>query len=97
MIRRSQLEIYFEVLEIINRGTRKPTRIMYQANLSWVAMSRAFEVLLDGDFIHLKRHGKGKRYEITEKGRQALTYHLKSITGFKQSTDEISVDRSIII
>ena len=70
---------------------------MYQANLSWVAMSRAFEVLLDGDFIHLTRHGKGKRYEITEKGRQALTYHLKSITGFKQVTDELPVDRSITI
>jgi predicted transcriptional regulator len=66
---------------------------MYKANLSWVAMSRAFEVLLDGDFIHLKRHGKGKRYETTEKGRQALTYYLQSINGFKQLSDEIIVDR----
>ena len=91
MVRRSQLEVFFEVLDIINKGTQKPTRIMYRANLSWVAMSKAFEVLLDGGFIHLKRVGKGKRYEITEKGRQALTYHLKSTTELiKQSTDELT-------
>ena len=77
MVQRSQLEVFFEVLDIINKGTQIPTRIMYRANLSWVAMSKAFEVLLDGGFIHLKRVGKGKRYEITEKGRQALTYYLQ--------------------
>jgi predicted transcriptional regulator len=96
MIRRSQLEIYFEVLKIIDKGTQKPTRIMYKANLSWVAMSKAFEVLLDGEFIHLKRLGKGKRYQITEKGRQALTYHLRSITGFNLSTNEMTVNQSTV-
>ena len=64
---------------------------MYRANLSWVAMSKAFAVLLDGGFIHFKRVGKGKRYEITEKGRQALTYYLQSTTELiKQSTDELT-------
>lgn len=93
MIRRSQLEIYFAVLNIINHGMQKPTRIMYKANLSWVAMSRAFEALLDGGFIHKKRLGKAKRYEITEKGKQALTYYLQSINGFKQLSDEMIANR----
>ena len=38
MVRRSRLEIFFDVLAIIARGVSKPTRIMYKTNLSWTSM-----------------------------------------------------------
>ena len=86
MVRRSRLEIYFDVLEVINRGTEKPTRIMYKTNLSWTSLHEIFDTLLDGSFLQVDEKLKVKRYHITEKGKQALSYHLKSLEGLIEPT-----------
>lgn len=81
MVRRSRLEIYFNILEVIGRGVTKPTRIMYKTNLSWITLQEMFETLINGGFIREEEKGNSKRYYATDKGRNALNYHLKSLDG----------------
>ena len=81
MVRRSRLEIYFDVLKAIDKGTDKPTRIMYETNLSWTSVCSVFDALNNIDYIREEKRKTSKRYYITEKGRNALSYHLKSLEG----------------
>ena len=79
--RRSKLEIYFSVLEVIHRNTHKPTRIMYRANLSWVTLKDILDRLLAEGFIRIEQKNRSKRYYLTDRGQDALSYYLKSIDG----------------
>ena len=81
MVRRSRLEIYFDILEVISRGTNKPTRIMYKTNLSWITLQEMFKILIEGSFIREDKEKNSLRYYINEKGKNALSYHLKSLDG----------------
>ena len=81
MVRRSRLEIYFDVLKAIDKGTDKPTRIMYETNLSWASAFSVFDALTHSDFIRTEKKKTSKLYYISEKGRNALSYHLKSLEG----------------
>jgi predicted transcriptional regulator len=49
--RRSKLEIYLEVLQIIKDGTSKPTQIMYNANISWKPLIQALNSMISQDLI----------------------------------------------
>lgn len=71
--------MYFDVLELIDRGFHKPTRIMYRANLSWSNLKNVLELLSNGRMIQTKNVGKSTRYFLTEKGKEALSFHLKSV------------------
>jgi predicted transcriptional regulator len=88
MVRRSRLEIYFDILEVISRGTDKPTQIMYRTNLSWTVLQDMFETLASGGFIREEDKINSKRYYVTEKGKSALSYHLRSLDGLVKA-DEI--------
>ncbi|MHA2313773.1 MAG: DUF4364 family protein [Candidatus Hermodarchaeia archaeon] len=79
MAKRSMLEICFDVLKAIQGGISKPTQIMYETNVSWITLQTVFDSLISSTFIIMKRKGKAKRYTITEKGEQALSYHEKSL------------------
>ena len=81
MVRRSRLEIYFDLLKVVERGVSKPTRIMYKTNLSWKTLHEILEVLVSKQFIRERRMGNSCRYSITDKGRGALAYHRKSLEG----------------
>jgi len=80
--RRSKLEIYIDVLSIIKGGTTKPTRVMYEANLSWDHLHRILEpmkaqgLIAEIDTTSERRRDKrtSKRYEITQKGENVLRY-----------------------
>jgi len=78
MGRRSRLEIYFDVLQIISEGTQKPTRIMYRTNLSWRPLQQAFESLLSQGFIEEKKTRTSKIYSTTEKGESVLRYYRQA-------------------
>ena len=86
MVRRSRLEIYFDILKVIDRGTHKPTRIMYKTNLSWTSLNEIFKTLIKGGFIREELRKKSKRYHITDKGKNALYYYLKSLDGLVKVT-----------
>lgn len=83
MPRRSKLEIYLDVLWAIKKGTRKPTRIMYEANLSWKPLQKILQSMISQDLI-LEidvRAEKDRRtstvYEITQKGENIVKYFNK--------------------
>jgi len=95
--RRSKLEIYLEVLQIIKDGTSKPTRIMYNANISWQPLMRVLKSMISQDLIReidvssegRKRDKRTSRlYEITMKGEQVIRY-------FKEAK-ELGLDEAII-
>ena len=80
--RRSKLEIYVEVLSIVKGGTSKPTRIMYEANLSWDHLHRVLNPMMSQGLIdeidttQERRRDKrtNTRYELTQKGENVLRY-----------------------
>ena len=84
MVRRSKLEIYFDILDSINKGVTKPTRIMYRTNTSWNVIQEMFETLVKGGFIKQEYEKSSKRYYLTDKGKNALSYHKKSLEGLAE-------------
>jgi len=78
MTRRSKLEICFDVLNIVNKGVFKPTQIMYKTNLSWSVLQGILNTLIEAEFIRAEQRRKFKRYYITEKGINSLSYFRKS-------------------
>ncbi len=75
------MELYFDVMSIISRGIDKPTQIMYNTNMSWVNLQDIINALINGGFLTEEKRLHSKRYYVTEKGRNALSYHLKSLEG----------------
>jgi predicted transcriptional regulator len=71
------------VLWAIKRGTRKPTRIMYEANLSWKPLQRILKSMKDQDLIVEvdARPERDKRttvvYEVAQKGENIIKYFNK--------------------
>ena len=76
--RRTRLEIMLSVLSAVDEGVSKPTRIMYSANMSWNPTRKMLEKLVDEGYLGVSEEPLGrrsrKRYEITEKGRNVLSY-----------------------
>lgn len=80
MPRRSKLEIYLNVLAAVKRGTSKPTRIMYEANLSWKPLQKILRSMLTQDLIVLIDTSKNRdkrtntMYGLTQKGENVMNY-----------------------
>jgi predicted transcriptional regulator len=78
--RRSRLELYLDVLTAIKNGTEKPTRIMYEANLSWTLFQDVLDSLAIQDLVREidMTESRDKRtdriYRITEKGENLIKY-----------------------
>ncbi len=78
--RRSKLEIYLDVLKVIKEGTKKPTRIMYGANLSWKLLQGILGSMVSQGLIEEidASDSRDKRttkvYEITSKGDSVIRY-----------------------
>lgn len=89
-IRRSALEIRYEVLQVIAKDD-KPTHVMYHANLSWTSLQKTFKYLLKRKLIRTvtKQAKTGKRkvthlYYITPLGEKTLNRlgpHLDILRG----------------
>ena len=85
--RRSKLEIYLDVLQLIKEGTAKPTRIMYGANLSWNILQGTLENMIDQGLIteidqsRSKDKRTSKTYEVTSRGDSVIRYfgHAKQL------------------
>jgi len=78
--RRSKFQLSVEVLGQIKKGEKKPTRIMYSANLSWKSLKEILESLVSQGLVEevvVSRSSKRakKRYEITVKGENVLQYY----------------------
>ncbi len=64
-MKRSRMEIIYDILTSIDRGVKSKTRIMYAANLDWRSFSKYISFLEEEGFV--SRNGNG--YVLTEKGR----------------------------
>lgn len=82
--RRSRLEVHLDVLYTIRNGVKKPTRIMYGANLSWKPLQRVLDSLIKQDLVIEVEpiDPKDKRsnvcYNLTQKGESVLSYFNKA-------------------
>ena len=90
MTRRSRLEICFDILAVINGGLNKPTLIMYKTNLSWSVLHDIFNTLINNGFIKEETRLSSKRYYVTVKGTNALSYYLKSLDGLSEVNEIFS-------
>jgi predicted transcriptional regulator len=83
--KRSRLEMSMEILEAINNGNNKPTRIMYKCNLSWNPLQEILGFLVDRNLVVIKKMKKFNRYETTVKGVRVLGY-------FRQIQETVSIE-----
>lgn len=90
--KRSRLELYLEVLKAIKNGTEKPTRIMYEANLSWKLLNEVLSSLIFQDLVEEVdvSDSRDKRtdriYRITRKGDALIRYfhHAEQLLNLDQ-------------
>jgi predicted transcriptional regulator len=89
--RRSRLEVYLDVLWAIKSGVNKPTRIMYESNLSWKPLQRTLDSLMGQNLIeeYSPKNLRDKRttycYKLTQKGENVIQY-------FKRAEDLIELE-----
>ena len=95
MLKRSRLEVYFDVLKAIGEGVDKPTRIMYKANLSWNTLEDALSTLVNKEFVVEKKIGNSRRYLLSNKGQNALEHFNKALESLSTSTNLIVLRRSV--
>jgi len=82
--RRSRLEIQLEILNSLKLGFKKPTRIMYNVNVSWKSLQNSFDNMISQDLIFEidTSYGEDSRtsriYELTSKGINVLKYFQKA-------------------
>ena len=79
MAKRSRLEISCDILKLILEGERKPTLLMFKANISWDVIKDLLELMMEKELIIENVFGKTRRYDITEKGIQILSYHQRAV------------------
>jgi len=78
-MKRSRLEIYVDVLQVIDGGCHKPTSIMYKSNLSWIPLREVLNSLTSQGAVTVKNTGRRREYYITEKGKEILKYYEQLI------------------
>ena len=83
MTRRSKLEMLIDILEVMQNGESKPTRVMYDANLSRKICKGILNSLENQRLIEIKIISEVRRkidkrtkttYSITPKGQSVLRY-----------------------
>jgi len=78
--RRSRLEISLDVLRALKKGIAKPTRVMYDASLSWILLQDILASLTTQgfveayDFTHLRDKRSSVGYRLTQKGEKVISY-----------------------
>jgi len=82
MTKRSRLDIYFDILTVVERGVNKPTEILYKTYLSRELLYESLPILVTKGFLREEVLKNSKRYRITKKGHYALFYRRNSLEGF---------------
>lgn len=77
MTRRSQMEIYVDILKAVADGKKKPTHIMYRANLSWTRLKRYLDFLMSQDLLNEEANEGAAAFSLTQKGKEVIGYFKK--------------------
>ena len=101
MGRRSKLEIMVRVLNVIQNGETKPTRIMYGANLSWKICSELLDSLVSQGLVDSIDTSESRRrdkrtsteYLITSKGQNVVRYFhtAKMLMGTEENINSFQI------
>jgi predicted transcriptional regulator len=75
--RRSKLEITCDILNVISKGTEKPTRIMQLANVTWDDLIMYLEALIRNQLLSRQVDGKRVAYSLTDSGLSILGHYLE--------------------
>ena len=82
---RNSLDIVRDILSIASVKARK-TRIMYQANLSYMQVQKYLRALLEKDLLN---HDDNSFYLITMKGLQFLKLYDKHVELFRRLEEQV--------
>jgi predicted transcriptional regulator len=75
-LRRSKFQISIEVLQAISHGEYRPTRLMYECNLSWNSIKDTLDLLESKGFIdEISGDEKRRHYCVTPSGREIIEYY----------------------
>ncbi len=78
MIRRSKIQIYYDILRVIQRETEaRPTHVLYKANLSYERSKKYLDQLIEEGFIGKIEKKGSMRYILTEKGHKFISEFIK--------------------
>jgi len=77
MTRRSQMELYIDILKAVADGRQKPTHIMYRANLSWTRLKKHLDFLVSQDLLTRAELDETVIFSMTPKGKEVLGYYRK--------------------
>jgi len=75
--RRSQFEIYIDILKAVAEGKQKPTHVMYRANLTWKRLKKHLNFLVAHHLLVEEKDGRTKILSITSSGKDVIWYHMK--------------------
>jgi len=75
--RRSQFEIYIDILKAVSEGKQKPTHVMYRANLTWKRLKKHVDFLVAHSLLVEEKDGRTKILSITSSGKDVVWYHMK--------------------
>jgi predicted transcriptional regulator len=88
MTRRSQMEIYIDILKAVVDGKRRPTHIMYRANLSWTRLKKYLDFLMGQALLEETLDDGATIFSITPKGKDVLGY-FKGIESVLYNTNRV--------
>jgi len=74
------MEIYIDILKAVAEGKKKPTHIMYRANLSWTRLKRYLNFLATQDLLQESINEGTAVFSLTPKGKDVIGY-FKRIEG----------------
>ena len=77
MARRSQFEIYLDILKAVAEGKKKPTHIMYRANLSWTRLKKYLDFLIAQDLLQETVNDSASTFSLTQKGKDVIGYYRR--------------------
>jgi predicted transcriptional regulator len=75
--RRSRLETYCDILRAIAAGARKPTHILYKANLSWTVLDKQIGDLETRGLVESGDDDGRKVYRLSDSGFRLLKQFLQ--------------------
>jgi len=76
--KRSRLEIYLDILRAVAiESEKKPTRIMYKTNLSWIPLKEILNSMIVQGLLIKNGYENKTEYAVTEKGLNVLRYFNK--------------------
>jgi predicted transcriptional regulator len=71
------MEIYIAILEAVAKGKRKPTHIMYRANLTWTRLNKHIDLLISKGLLNEEENDGHAVFSLTQRGKDVLRYYVE--------------------